>query len=196
MKIFLTFILFLSIFNGNAQLTKKQILSNINKWYVEHPEKYLLDINGKDAIASITNYHPERETERNDLIVIKYRGMEMELKFSKPIDEISTQSDSLNNYFSYISLNKIYHEIPMKGWRIYPRTALSSLRGGGVVFSQEGDSLNLSLNWSIFGVFGYRDTKECDKELSIEDGSVSEICFVSVRKDLPLIISITNLQIK
>ncbi|MGK0389179.1 MAG: hypothetical protein ACI94Y_001919 [Maribacter sp.] len=200
MKLQLIFILCLAFsFSACALLTqqpKSQIINNINTWYDSHPEKYSLIIKGKTASAKVSRYHPDRTDEKNDLIKISYKGMKVILKFTKPLDEISTDKDSLQKYISYLSLTNIYNEIPSKGWDVYPETPQSSLRGKGVEFTSGGDSISLNINWSIYTVMGYKNTKICTKERSISDSSISEKCYVAVNKRIPLEILITGLVIE
>ncbi|MCP4180141.1 MAG: hypothetical protein GY756_20445 [bacterium] len=196
MKLLIILMLSLSVCTLNKQLTKKQVIENINNWYLENPEQYSIEIKGKGSTANITRYHTERPEEKDDLIEITYKGMIIQLIFTKPLDEISTNIDSLQKYFNYISLNNIYNKIPSAGWDIYPRTPLSSLSGKGVNFTSGGESLSLTIDWSIYSVMGYKDSEKCKDELSTLDGSVSEECQVFVDKKIPLKLVITEVPLK
>jgi hypothetical protein len=195
MKFFNTLFLLLISSLIHAQLSKKQVTTNINAWFDENPDSYIVEIKGGDAVAKITRYHPERPEDKDDIIKIGYKKMQIELKFKQPLAEITTHKDSLQKYFDYVSLNNIYNDISAKGWIIYPRTPLSALRGKGVTFLSGGESLSLKINWSIYAVFGYRDSKKCDNERSIADGSVSEPCYVSVRQRRELSVVVTNVKL-
>ncbi|MFT5859957.1 MAG: hypothetical protein ACI865_002064 [Flavobacteriaceae bacterium] len=192
MKTFLTSLLIISSLSSCAQLSKKQVTENIDNWYLEHSDYYAVELTGKDAVATITRYHPERPEEKNDLIAIDYRGMHIEMKFAKPIAEISTHKDSLQRYLTYVSLHNIYTEIADKGWPVYPRSPQSSLDATGVKFTKGGESISLTINWSTYTVMGYKDSKKCNNELGIADGSVSEECYVAIDKRLPLEVTVTD----
>lgn len=81
-------------------------------------------------------------------------------------------------------------------WNIYPRTPQSSLNGTGVIFTSGGESVSMTINWSTYTVMGYKDSKKCNDELGVEDGSVSDDCYVSVQKNLPLEIIITKVLLE
>lgn len=196
MKIVLTVFIVLVNFTSNAQLSKKQLIQNIDQWYLENPNKYSLNIVGKETNAIITRYHPERPEDKNDLIEILYKGMKVQLKFDQSLEEITTHKDSLQKHFQYVSLERINHVISSKGWDIYPRTPISSLHGKGVIFNSDGDSISLTIKWSIYTVMGYKDSKKCRNQLSFQDGTVSEDCYVSVRKNLPLEVLITKTKLQ
>tara|TARA_R110000787_G_scaffold41071_13_gene101610 strand:+ start:7481 stop:8080 length:600 start_codon:yes stop_codon:yes gene_type:complete len=195
MKIVLTVFMVLVSYTSNAQVSKKQVIKNIDQWYLENPDKYSLNIGGKEATAIITRYHTERPEEKNDLIEILYKGMKMQLKFDQELLEITTHKDSLQKHFQYISLERINHNISSKGWEIYPRTPISSLHGKGVIFNSGVDSVSLTINWSTYTVMGYKDSKKCRNQLSFEDATVSQDCSVSVRKNLPLELIITKVKL-
>ena len=188
------FFFFFSISSVAPQQSKSQMIENINTWYENHPDKYSLSLNGSTASAKVTRYHPERQDEKNDLIEISYKGMEITLAFSRPLDEISTHKDSLQKYFSYVAIDDIYNNIVSDGWDTYPRTPSSSL-SKGVHFNAGGDSISLTINWSIYTVLGYKDSKKCNNERGIMDSGISESCYVSVDKNLPLEIIIDQLLI-
>jgi hypothetical protein len=196
MKFIYTVLLVCSAFSLNAQLSKKIVIENINEWYEAHGDVYKVEVKGSKASADITRYHPERPDEKDDIIEVNYQGMEIQLKFDKPFSEIGTSVDSLQKYFSYVSLHNIYNTIPSDGWDIYPRTGMSALRGTGVVFTSGGESLSFTLNWSAYSIMGYRDSKKCHQELEIADGSVSETCYVSVEKNIKLEITVSGLILK
>jgi hypothetical protein len=195
MKIKILTILLLSFSILNAQESKKTIVNNINSWYSKNPSKYSIEIKGDQASAQITRYHPERKEELDDLIRINYKGMRITLAFTKPLNVLTTNKDSLQKYFSYLSIDRIYNHIPSKGWDIYPKTPSNSLRGKGVTFTIGGDSISLNINWTTYTVFGYKDSEKCNNERAIMDGSVSESCYVSVEKKLPLEIQIIEVPI-
>jgi hypothetical protein len=176
-------------------LSKEKLTQNINHWYTSIGGKYTLEIKGSKANAKITRYHPERPEEKDDLIEITYKGMRMQLAFMKSIAEITTHKDSLQKYFNYISIDNIYNEIPTEGWEVYPRTPQSSLDREGVQFTGTGDALGLQVNWSTYTVMGYKKSKECQEELSMADNSISEGCYVSVRKTVPLEIVVSGLML-
>ena len=138
----------------------------------------------------------KEQNEKNDLIEVHYKGMKVTLKFDAPIEKITTRKDSLQKHFSYLSITNLYNEIPATSWHVYPKTPSSSLRGKGIEFTKGGESISIEIQWSIFAVTGYRDTKKCNQERAIADGSVSENCYVNVRKKLPLKLSFTNLSLK
>lgn len=196
MKIILTIWIVLASFMAFAQLSKKQVTENINQWYDGNTEQYFVKIEGKEASAIITRYHPERPEEKNDLIEVFYKGMKVQLKFDQGLEKISTHKDSLQQHFQYLALTDIYNDIPAKGWDIYPQTPTSSLRGKGVIFNSGGDSISLTINWSLYIVMGYKDAKKCRDELSTSDGSVSEECYVSVRKNIPLSVLVSKTMLK
>lgn len=54
----------------------------------------------------------------------------------------------------------------------------------------------MTINWSTYTVMGYKDSKKCNDELGVEDGSVSDDCYVSVQKNLPLEIIITKVLLE
>jgi len=195
MKLLLIAVLTLTCQTSMAQLSKIQVAENIDNWYIDNPNQYSVEISGDAAQANITRYHPERADEKNDLIEINYKGMQIEMKFSKPLAEISTHKDSLQKYFSYVSFHNIYNEIEDDGWDVYPQTSQSSMNGEGVVFSQGGDPISLRINWSTYTVMGYKDSKKCHNELGIADGSVSDECYVSVRDELPLEVDVTDVKL-
>lgn len=196
MKLILTAFILLFASTLFAQLSKKQVTEHINQWYDHNAEKYFLTIGGEEASAIITRYHPEQPEEKNDLIEIFYLGMEVQLGFDKDLEKISTHKDSLQKYFKYVALTNIYNEIPSSGWDIYPQTPTSSLRGEGLIFNSGGDSISLTINWSSYTVMGYRNTQKCDDELSMADNSISEECYVSVRKNMPLEVRISKTMLK
>ena len=195
MKLNLLFLILISTTTTFAQQSKKQVKTNIENWYTNHPNKYVIDINKNVASAEITRYHPYRKDEKNDLIRIIYQGMKITLAFTKPINEITTHKDSLQKYYSYVGIDNIYIDIDSKGWDVHPETPSSSMRNKGVIFTKGGDSISLSIKWSIFTVMGYKDSKKCNNERSIMDVGISESCYVSVRKRLPLEISINKVHI-
>lgn len=201
MKFICTVILFVGILWGiiscglSTPLSKEELTENINNWYTSIGGKYTLEIKGRKANAKITRYHPERPEEKDDLIKITYKGMIMQLAFVKPIAEITTHKDSLQKYFHYISIDNIYNEISAGGWEIYPRTPQSSLDGEGVQFTGAGDVLGLQVNWSTYTVMGYKESKECQEELSMADNTISEGCYISVRKTVPLEIVVSGLKL-
>jgi hypothetical protein len=91
-----------------VQVSKEKLTENINHWYTSIEGKYTLEIKGSKVNAKITRNHPERSEEKDDLIEITYKGMRMQLTFMKPIAEITTHKDSLQKYFNYISIDKIF----------------------------------------------------------------------------------------
>lgn len=196
MKLILTAFILLSASTLFAQLSKKQVTKHINQWYDHNAEKYSVTIGGKEASAIITRYHPEQPEEKNDLIEISYLGMKVQLGFDKELEKISTHKDSLQKHFMYVALTNIYHEIPSSGWDIYPQTPTSSLRGKGVIFNSGGDSISLTIHWSSYTVMGYRNTQKCNDELSMADNPISEKCYVSVRKNIPLEVLISKTMLK
>lgn len=196
MKLTISVLIMLSACIITAQQSKQKVIKNIHTWYENNTEKYTLSIKENEANAIITKHHPERSNEKNDLIKISYEGMKIELKFSKPIEEITTHKDSLQKYFSYVSLTNIYTKIPSKGWKVHPRTPQSSLRGKSLKFVSGGDSISLNLNWSIYSVIGYKDNTKCDKERSIADGVVSESCYIAVDKAIPLELTIIGIALE
>lgn len=178
-----------------AQVSQKKLIENINEWYEEYEQGYFLTLTNDKTTASIKRYHPERPEEKDDIIEIKHGQMKIVLKFDSPIAEITTHPDSLQKHFSYVSISRIYNDIPSKGWDIYPRTPQSSMRGKGVKFTSGGDAISLKINWQTYTVMGYKDSQKCHDQLSIEDGAVSEDCYTSVRKKIPLEITITDVRI-
>lgn len=195
MKLVITFLIAISACTAFAQQSKKQVTKNIEAWYDQYPEKYSLSIHGKEASATVTRYHPERADEKNDLIEISFEGMGLTLKFDQPLDQITAHKDSLQKHFSYVSLSNIYSEIPSKGWNIHPEAPQSAMRGKGVKFTSSGDSLSLSINWSIYTVMGYKDSDKCDEERSVADGTVGKACYVAVNKRIRLEILIVGVPI-
>ncbi len=190
-------LLFICFTSGlHAQISKEKLTQNINAWCDENAKNYTVHVVGKDAAVKITRYHPERADEEDDILEILYEGMKITLMFDTPLSEITTHQDSLQNHFSYVAIHNIYNEIPSKGWNIYPRTPQSSLRGKGVNFTSHGNSLGIKINWSTFSVMGHKDSKKCNDELSMADGSISNHCYVSVRKSIPLEILISDISLK
>ena len=175
-----------------AQMNKNQVVKNINTWYENNPNVYELSIDKDDAVVNVTRYHPKIEHEKNNLIRISYKGMKITLAFSKPLNVITTDKDSLQKYCSYLVIDHIYHDINSKGWTLYPRTPSSSLRGKGINFIKGGDSLSFTINWSINTVLGYKDSKACNEERAMMDSSVSEPCYVGVNKKLKLKINVID----
>tara|TARA_B100000795_G_C22758264_1_gene422449 strand:- start:61 stop:651 length:591 start_codon:yes stop_codon:yes gene_type:complete len=196
MKIVLIVFLILVTFTSKAQISKNQVIKNINQWYLENPNKYSVNMLGEEATATITRYHPERPEEKNDLIEVAYKGMKVQLKFNQELEEITTHKDSLQKYFQYVSLENINHDIASKGWNISPLTPISSLRGKGVIFNFVDDSISFTINWSTYTVMGYKDSKKCRNQLSFEDGMVSEDCYVSVQKNLPFELIVSKVKLK
>ena len=195
MRSYSTLILCIISFNTQAQLSKSQVTNHITAWYASHPDTYELRISGNEAEARVTRYHPERAEESDDLIEINYQGMRIQLKFDKPLAEITLSADSLQLYFSYVSIDGICHDIPSSGWDIHPQTPASSLRKQGVTFSEVDGGLDITIRWAIYTVMGYRDSQKCRDELSLADGSVSEDCYVSVDAVLPLLIAFSRLRL-
>lgn len=189
------FIFYFTSWSASAQLSKSQVTDHITAWYASHPDTYELRISGNEAEARVTRYHPERLEESDDLIEINYQGMRIQLKFDKPLAEITLSADSLQLYFSYVSIDGICHDIPSSGWDIHPHTPASSLRKQGVTFSDTDGGLDITIRWSIYTVMGYRDSQKCRDELSPADGSVSEDCYVSVDAVLPLLIAFSRLRL-
>jgi hypothetical protein len=194
MKFLFSLLLLFFAYTVNAQLSKSEITKNIKTWQAENAEKYHLKLEGKQASATITRYHPERPQEKNDLIEVFYKGMKVQLKFAKPLEEISTHKDSLQKYFSYVSFSKIYNNISSDGWNIYPETPSSSLRAKGVKFISEGETLSFSIHWAVYAITGYKNSKKCNEELAIQDSSAPEECFVHVTKNIPLEVLITGIS--
>jgi len=178
-----------------AQSSKKQITKSINAWYENHPSKYIISLNKNDAIAKITSYYPNRKNQKNDLIQMQYKGMKITLAFTKSLDSITTHKDSLQTYFSYVSLSNIYSTISSKKWNIHPQTPSSSLRNKGVTFNSGGNSLSYTINWSTYTIMGHRNSKSCNKERQMMDVGISESCYVSIRKKLPLVISVIEVPL-
>ena len=196
MKQILTLLIIITTCTLFAQQPKKKVIESINTWYKNNPEKYTLSIKGEEATAVITRYYPKREGEKNDIIKVLYKGMKISLKFDKPFDQITTHKDSLQKYFSYVSLLNIYNDIPVKGWNVYPQTPSSSLRRKGVKFTSGGDVLGLIINWSTYTVMGYKDSAKCNDEQNIADASMSEGCYVSVRKRMKLEVVVSGVAIE
>lgn len=200
MKSIYTVILFVGILwsfvscGGYSELSKEALTQNINDWYASIGDEYRLEL-GSEVTAKITRYHPERPEEKDDLIKITYKGMVIQLAFNKPLAEISTHKDSLEKYFSYISVDKIYNEISAEGWKAYPRTPQSSLRGEGVLFTGDEGVFGFQVNWSIYNVLCYSESKECKEALSMTDIPSSEACYVSIRKRIPLKIVVSGLSL-
>jgi len=178
-----------------AQQSKKIVIKNISTWYDNHPNNYSFSINRNAASATGTRYHPERKDEKNTLIRISYEGMKITLAFTKSLDLISTHKDSLQKYFSYVSIDNLYININCNGWDIHPQTPSSSLRGKGVEFTSGGDSISLCINWSIYTVMGYKDTEYCDRVREVNDIGIDNSCYVAVDKRLPLEILINEVPI-
>lgn len=178
-----------------AQESKSTATKKINAWYNDHPDNYSISINNNNASAKVTRYHPKRKDEKNTLIQITYEGMKITLGFTKPLDVISTHLDSLQKYLSDVSVEYIYSDIECNGWNIHPETPSSSLRGKGVRFTAGGDSLSLSINWSTYTVMGYRDSEKCNEERGMMDIGISDSCYVTVDKILPLEILINQVPI-
>lgn len=195
MKFLLSVLLLFFAYSLNAQLSKKEITKNIHAWQAKNAEKYVLNLKGEEVAAKITRYHPERPKAQNDLIEVFYKGMKVQLKFEKPLQEISTHKDSLQKYFSYVSLNKIYNNIVSDGWNVYLETPSNSLRGKGVTFESENGVVSLSIHWTIYAITGYKNSKKCTEELEMEDSSAPEYCFVLVKKKIPLEVFITEISI-
>lgn len=195
-KIILLFTILVFINPLFAQDTKQEVLEKINEWYVKHPKKYNLYINQNNATAKITRYHPERKEDKNNLIDISYKGMDITLAFSKPLHIIGTSKDSLQKYFNYVSLSRIYTTINSEQWDIYPKTPSSSLRANGVQFHSSRDALSATIHWSIYTVSGYKNSKECKEDRKIMDKGIKESCYIQVTKSLPIEIDIENLKIE
>jgi subtilisin family serine protease len=171
------------------------VIKNINTWYDNHPKNYSFSINKSDASATVTRYHPKWKDEKNTLIRISNKEMNVTIAFTKSLDVISTHKDSLQKYFRYVSIDNIYNEIPATGWNIHPQTPLSSLRGKGVEFTAGGDSISLMINWSIYTVMGYKDTEKCHKEMAMMDMEIKDSCYVAVDKNVALEIIINDVPI-
>jgi hypothetical protein len=195
LKVKLIILLLLSTTPIFAQQSKKEVLKSINFWYDNHSSKYIISMDRDNAFGNSTRYHPERYNELNNLIEITYNQMTITLAFSKPLDSISMHKDSLQKYYSYVSLHNIYSNITHKGWDIHPRTPSSSLRHKGVKFTEGGDAISLTINWSLYAVIGYKNSKGCNEESEIMDMGISESCYVSIRKNLPLEIKINKIPI-
>ncbi len=179
-----------------AQDTKQEVFEKINEWYLKHPKKYSLYINQNNATAKITRYHPKRIEEKNNLIDISFKGMEITLAFTKPLNIIGTHKDSLQKYFNYVSLTRIYNTINSEQWDIYPQTPTSSLRAKGVQFHSSRDAISASINWSIYTVSGYKNSKDCIEDRNIMDKEIKESCYVAVPKKLELEILLQNIPLK
>ncbi len=195
-----TLLLFLGslffVYTGNAQLSKNDITKSIHAWQTENAEKYVIKLDGTQVAAIITRYHPERPEEENDLIEVVYKGMKIQLKFAKPLKEITAHNDSLQKYFSYVSFSKIYNNIPSVGWNVHPQTPSSSLRGKGVTFTSENRTLSISIYWSIYAITGYKDSKKCNEAFAMEDSSAPEECFVHIAKNIPFEVLITGVKFR
>lgn len=176
--------------SAQAQGSKKQITANMETWLASHADGYTIDISDKEGTALVTRYHPERPEEKNDLIEVNYKGMTITLKFKKPLAEITTHKDSLQKYYDYVGLSRIYHDIETPGWNTHVQTPSSPMRGKGVIFTQGGEHISFTLNWQLSYAMAYRDTEKCNEELQIEDGSVSEDCFSHVSRKIPLVIEV------
>jgi len=195
LKIVILFLTLYSITPALAQYSKKQITKSINSWYESHPDEYNIYIRKNESNAKVTNYYPDKKDQKNNLIQMQYKGMKITLAFTKSLDSITTHKDSLQAYFSYVSLSNIYSTIRSKNWNIHPQTPSSSLRNKGVTFNNGGNALNFTINWSIYTIMGYRNSKGCNSERQIMDVGISEHCYVSVRKKLPLVISVIDVPL-
>lgn len=171
---------------GLIELSKEKIVQNIKTWYVEQGKKYSLNLSANNTRVNITRYHPERPEENDNMLEIIHKGMKIQLLFSKPVRELLIHQDSLQKYFNFLSIDKIYNTIPSNGWEIYPETPQSSLRGTGIQFTDAGKSLSFHLNWSTYTVMGYKESNHCQEERLQQDASISEECMVYVDQKLAL----------
>lgn len=178
---------------GLFELTKKEVIQNIEAWYLEQGETYTLKLNAGNTKVAITRYHPDRPEEEDNMLKITHKGMTIDLLFNKPVKEILMHKDSLQKYVNYLSVDRIYNNIAAHGWEIYPETPQSSLRGTGIQFTGAGESLSFHVNWSTYTVMGYKESNNCKEEQERQDASVSEDCLVAVDKQLALEITALNL---
>jgi hypothetical protein len=179
-----------------AQMSKHEVLENINEWYNIDSVKYSLNLKGQEVAARVTKYHINQVDEKEDLIEVVYGSMNIILKFDKALSEVSMNQDSLQKYFSYISLSNIYHEIPSKGWVISPKTPQSTMRGKGVKFISNEGYLSLEINWSIYAVTGFKDNVKCNREAAMADSGMPEECYVVFKKKKGLEILISNIPLE
>ena len=175
------FILSLSL--AACQTSRKDALNRINTWYKQHADGYNLQLSGK---AEITRYHPDQAEEKNDLMRISWKGMDITIAFKKPLSDFTWTSQSLQDNLSYYVIDDIYNDINLSGWKVYPETLSSSATHGLVFHKIENKTLRFSIDWEIYTVFGYAQSTYCQGQLQIADSSVPEDCFIGVDKRLPL----------
>jgi hypothetical protein len=186
------FTLFSSMSFAPGSISKEEVQKRITAWYEANPDGYSLDVKGDDAKAKITRYHPERPDELDHLLVVEYRGMSITMHFNKPMKEIEKTPEAYQQNFSYVAIDDIYHTIKVPGWDVNPRTPQSSNSNNDCVTftAVSDDHVAYELNWETYTVMGYSVKKNCQDELQIEDGAVSEGCIVYVEKRLPLKLSV------
>ncbi|MGB0523110.1 MAG: hypothetical protein ACPGJS_09125 [Flammeovirgaceae bacterium] len=183
-------LLIVSVILLACQTPKEEAETRIKQWYNKQAQGYSLVVQGTEAIATITRYHPERPTEKNDLIRITWKGMSITLAFKKPIQEIEWTESALEQNLSYYVVDDIYHNIDLKGWEVHPQTPQSSTSVGLEFTTVAEGKLAFSIDWETYAVFGYSQSAACQEQLEIADASLPEACYINVEQRIPLHIDV------
>jgi hypothetical protein len=169
---------------GSSAITKAQAEKRVAKWYETTGTQYRLDI--KDVPALITVFDPQNPNDGRNEIALTWKGMAVTLAFGKAIDKSNLTKEFLDENFSYITIDNIFAKIDTPGWKLNPRTPVSS-NDEGVQFQEVADGhLRFTVDWETYAVFGYSSKPACHEQLNIADSSISEDCLVTVEKRLPL----------
>lgn len=185
--------LFLAFFGGFAlagiaylflmPISKEKIQAEIENWYSKNANGYTIAAVG--ATAQSSRAHLDRADEKNDWYKIDWYGMAVTIAFTKPVADIALQKDSLQAYFSYISVDNIQNRIASAGWVTSPLLAVSSYSEGIAFLDAPKGELNFHFTAEIFAVRANRNSEKCKEERGIPDKSMDADCFLQVEKKIP-----------
>ncbi len=175
-----------SFLQPTKPISKVEVEKRIKAWYNSHTVSYDLRLNDKSVKATMERYHPERPDERNDLIVVRWKGMRITLKFNEAIADMERSKIKFQEQFSYVVLDDIYSNIVTPGWKIHPRSPQSSKKGGVTFTTVSANQIAFELDWEIYTVFSYRNSARCNEAMGIHDGTMPENCYAGVEQKLPI----------
>lgn len=169
---------------GSSSISKAKAEERVAKWYEATGAQYKLDI--KDVPAVITAFDAQNPNDGRNEIALTWKGMAVTLAFSKPIDKANITKEFLDENFTYITIDNIFAEIDTPGWKLNPRTPVSS-NEEGVKFQEVADGhLRFTVDWETYTILGYSNKQACQEQLNIADNSISKDCYVTVEKRVPL----------
>lgn len=177
---------------GGNYKSQREAEKKMEDWMKRFPTKYELQVEGEEAKASIESYYMDRTpAEPMHLLRIRWKGMLITLRFKKPVKDIEWTKESLEKEFDYLSIYDIYHGLELKDWKAAPQTPVnttSSLKNIDFQVVEDG-KLELKIDWSIYGFWGYATCEDCARRMP-NDGPAPSDCVASARGERDFIVHV------